>query len=227
MEEEIKTMCAKCPQNPCYLEPEAKRPEFCPTQVKPRVIEQAMKEYNDPEVLRFAQAASRQEGDGYLRPSEVVHPIKCRVEEVMEFAEKMGYKRLGIAFCIGLKDEASTLTHILEDRGFDVVSVCCKCSSVDKGNIGLKDEEKLVPGRHESMCNPICQAEILNDEKTEFNIVLGLCVGHDSLFFRYSKAWTTVLAAKDRLLGHNPLAALYTSESYYARLLKGHASRKL
>jgi uncharacterized metal-binding protein len=67
--------------------------------------------------LRFAQAASRQERDGYLRPSEVIHPIKCRIEEVMEFAEKMGYKRLGIAFCIGLKSEASTLTRILEARG--------------------------------------------------------------------------------------------------------------
>ena len=218
MKEEIKTMCVKCPQNPCYLEPEAKRPKFCPTQTKPKIIEEAIKEYDNSEVLKFAQAASRQERDGYLRPSEVVHPIKCRVEEIMEFAEKMGYKRLGIAFCVGLKDEASTLSHILEVRGFDVVSVCCKCSGVDKGSIGLKDEEKIVPGRHESMCNPICQANILNDEKTEFNIVLGLCVGHDSLFFKYSKAWTTVLAAKDRLLGHNPLAALYTSESYYARL---------
>jgi hypothetical protein len=64
MGEEIKIMCAKCPQNPCYLEPEAKRPKFCPTKVKPGVIKEAMKEYDDPEVLRFAQAASRQERDG-------------------------------------------------------------------------------------------------------------------------------------------------------------------
>jgi len=49
-----------------------------------------------------------------------------------------------------------------------------------------------------------------NDEQTEFNIVMGLCVGHDSLFLKYSNAPCTVLAAKDRLLGHNPLAAIYT-----------------
>ncbi len=28
----------------------------------------------------------------------------------------------------------------------------------------------------------------------------------------------TVLAVKDRVFGHNPLAALYTSETYYKRL---------
>jgi uncharacterized metal-binding protein len=48
--------------------------------------------------------------------------------------------------------------------------------------------------------------------------VIGLCVGHDSLFFMHSKAPATVLVAKDRVLGHNPVAALYTTHSYYRRL---------
>jgi uncharacterized metal-binding protein len=68
------------------------------------------------------------------------------------------------------------------------------------------------------MCNPVLQAMILNDEKTQFNILLGLCVGHDSLFFKYAQAPCTVLAVKDRLLGHNPLAAVYTLDSYYRAL---------
>ena len=38
------------------------------------------------------------------------------------------------------------------------------------------------------MCNPIAQAKLLNQAKTEFNICLGLCVGHDSLFYRYCEA---------------------------------------
>jgi len=59
---------------------------------------------------------------------------------------------------------------------------------------------------------------VLNREKTEFNILLGLCVGHDSLFFKYSEALCTVLAVKDRLLGHNPLAAVYTLDTYYRAL---------
>ena len=70
------------------------------------------------------------------------------------------------------------------------------------------------------MCNPLLQAEVLNQEKTEFNVVLGLCVGHDSLFLKKSDALCTVLAAKDRVTGHNPLAALYTLHSYYQKLKK-------
>ncbi|HEM61936.1 MAG TPA: DUF1847 domain-containing protein, partial [Chloroflexi bacterium] len=67
-------------------------------------------------------------------------------------------------------------------------------------------------------CHPIAQAQILNDAETDFNILLCLCVGHDSLFLKHSDALCTVLAAKDRLLGHNPLAALYLSHSYYRRV---------
>jgi uncharacterized metal-binding protein len=70
------------------------------------------------------------------------------------------------------------------------------------------------------MCSPIVQAALLNEEKTDFNILVGLCVGHDSLFFKYSHALVTVLVAKDRVTGHNPAAALYTSDTYYARLRK-------
>jgi len=55
----------------------------------------------------------------------------------------------------------------------------------------------------------------------ELNVLVGLCVGRDSLFFRYSEAPVTVLMVKDRVTGHNPAAALYTSESYYRRLRKG------
>ena len=58
----------------------------------------------------------------------------------------------------------------------------------------------------------------VNDAKVQFNILLGLCVGHDSLFFKYAEAPTTVLAVKDRVTGHNPLAAVYLLESYYGRL---------
>ena len=42
------------------------------------------------------------------------------------------------------------------------------------------------------------QALLLNGQKTQFNIALGLCVGHDALFCKYSDALVTTLAAKDR-----------------------------
>jgi len=99
-----------------------------------------------------------------------------------------------------------------------MISVVCKAGRIPKEAIGIREEEKVAPNTFESMCNPVLQAMILNDEKTQFNILLGLCVGHDSLFFKYAQALCTVLAVKDRLLGHNPLAAVYTLDSYYRAL---------
>jgi len=67
-------------------------------------------------------------------------------------------------------------------------------------------------------CNPIGQAAILDGEGSELNIILGLCVGDDTLFIKHSKAPVTVLAVKDRVLAHNPLGALYTARHIYTRL---------
>ena len=99
-----------------------------------------------------------------------------------------------------------------------MISILCKAGRTLKEKIGIKDEEKIYQGTKESMCNPIYQAKLLNHEKTDLNILLGLCVGHDALFFKYAQAPTTVLAVKDRVTGHNPLAAIYLSETYYRKL---------
>jgi uncharacterized metal-binding protein len=98
------------------------------------------------------------------------------------------------------------------------VSVVCKVGAVPKEELGLKDEEKIFRGEHESMCNPVLQAMIVNDAETDFNILLGLCVGHDSMYFKYASAPTTVLAVKDRVAGHNPLACINTFGNYYSWL---------
>ena len=96
-----------------------------------------------------------------------------------------------------------------------VVSVICKAGGVDKTRAGIAEERKLRPGNFEPMCNPILQAELLNQQHTEFNIALGLCVGHDSLLYRYSEALVTTLVVKDRVLAHNPAGALYCADGYY------------
>ena len=70
----------------------------------------------------------------------------------------------------------------------------------------------------EPMCNPIVQAFLLNEGKTAFNVMMGLCVGHDSLFLKYAEAPCMVFAVYDRLLGHNPLAAIYNIDNYYRSL---------
>lgn len=147
-----------------------------------------------------------------------MQPTKTRMVEICEFAEKMGYKRLGLAFCLGLVKEAAVVEEILKKNGFEVISVLCKAGRTPKELLGLGDEHRIFQGKQESMCNPIYQARLFNHEKTDFNILLGLCVGHDSLFFKFADAPTTVLAVKDRVTGHNPLAAIYLSESYYQKL---------
>ena len=42
-------------------------------------------------------------------------------------------------------------------------------------------------------------------------------MGHDTLFLRHSHAPTTVMIVKDRVLAHNPVAALYTANGMYSR----------
>jgi uncharacterized metal-binding protein len=197
-------------------------PTFCPTRTKENEVKKALKHYEAPEIMRFAKAASLQEAECYSRRDEkpfVMRPTKTRVEEVIEFSHKMGYKKLGVAFCAGLFPEGRTLAEILGKNGFEVVSVCCKVGAVPKEFLGLKDEEKVRVGTEETMCNPITQAEILNEAKTDFNILVGLCVGHDALFLKHAEALTTVLVAKDRVLGHNPVAALYGAKGYFQRLI--------
>jgi uncharacterized metal-binding protein len=229
---EVKEMNEKKPSPQCALcsvknrlctNVDGKGPANCPTKRYQEVIQEAVKEYEKPEIREFARMASIQEAECYINrhvKPYVLHPVKPRVQEICEFAKKMAYKKIGIAFCGGLHAEARALTKVLEAQGFDVVSVMCKAGCTPKEVIGLTDDEKIDIGEFESMCSPITQATLLNEEKTDLNVVVGLCVGHDALFFKYSKAFTTVLVAKDRVLAHNPAGALYTTGSYYARLLR-------
>ena len=84
-----------------------------------------------------------------------------------------------------------------------------------KETVGITEEQKVRPGTYEVMCNPVAQAMLLNEQKTELNVVIGLCVGHDSLFYQYSDALCTTLVTKDRALAHNPAGALYCADSYF------------
>lgn len=99
-----------------------------------------------------------------------------------------------------------------------MISACCKCGGIPKERIGVEDGQKIRPGEHESMCNSITQAVLLNRAGSEFNIMVGLCVGHDALFSRHSEALATTLVAKDRVLGHNPAAALLFADGYMSRV---------
>ena len=193
----------------------------CPTLTRKDALEAANREYDQPEVREFARQASIQEAACYANRAPepyVMQPTKTRIVEICEFAERMGYKRLGLAFCMGLSREARIVSEILSGRGFEVVSAVCKTGRTPKSCLDLGAEDTVYRDPEESMCNPVFQARLMNEEKTDFNVIMGLCVGHDSLFFKYAEAPTTVLAVKDRVTGHNPLAAIYLSESYYRKV---------
>lgn len=196
----MKYTCAYCQKHSCHKNNLEDAPKNCPTKNKNERIEKINELYKDKENYSIAKMSAEVVMDNY--------GAKPRVKEIVDFCKKMKYKKIGLAFCVGLAKEANIFSQILLKHGFEVESVICKLGSVNREKIGISDCD--VP-----MCNPIAQAEFLNEEKTEFNIVLGLCVGHDTLFFKYSKAPVTVLAVKDRALAHNPLGAIYQADSYY------------
>ena len=198
--------CASCQEHSCRTGDFQNAPLSCPCR-ETNDQESIKKQYQDPEVAKIAYNAALVESEGYCK--------KTRLEEIIDFAQKCGFHKLGVAFCIGLYREAEIFCSILREHGFEVSSVICKNGSIPKEFLGIQDSQKNHPGTYEPMCNPIGQAFFLNKAKTELNIMLGLCVGHDSLFIKYSDAPITVFAVKDRVLAHNPLGAIYLSESYY------------
>lgn len=214
--------CAKCffPDKLCR-NPGGRSLQDCPTLNNTDEINAAMKKYDKDAYKTFSRESIKQEGCGYNHDQDGdEYACKTRLQETIEFCKRMDYKKLGLAFCSALQKEAFILNKILETNGFEVISVICKTGSIPKEKFGVPKENKINPEKYESICNPIAQAEILNKEKTEFNIVMGLCVGHDSMFLKNSEAMCTVFAVKDRVLAHNPLGAIYTSDSYYKRLKK-------
>ncbi len=204
--------CDACASKPCRAGDLSTAPQNCPSLGVS--AETTLSRYSE-EDLRTSRIAATIEAEGYCRLT--------RVEEIMEYAHRCGYHRLGLAFCSGLSKEAAALGRVLRTNGFELVSACCKNGSVPKDRLGIPPEKQLAKGeRFEAMCNPAGQAAILNAAGCELNLLLGLCVGHDTIFIKNSQAPITVVAAKDRVTGHNPLAALYTLDSYGKRMLPYH-----
>jgi len=214
--------CAKCkfPEKICRNQ-EGKGLADCPTLCNTKEVETVMDKYQEETFKAFSKCAAQQEAAGYDHDADgEAFPTKTRLHETIEFCLRMGYKKIGLAFCLGLQKEAAIVDDILAANGFDVVSVICKVGGICKEDFGLEQKDKINPGEYEVICNPIAQAEICNSANTDFNIVLGLCVGHDSMFFKNSNAFCTVFAVKDRVLAHNPLGAVYTAKTYYKRMNK-------
>lgn len=163
----------------------------------------------DEENSKVMKAAAEVEYENYCRMT--------RIEEIAEFAGKIGARRLGIATCVGLISESRAAAKFFRHKGFEVFGIACKVGAQPKTRVGI---DPCCQAVGKNICNPIMQAKLLNEKKTDLNIVIGLCVGHDSMFYKYSDALCTTLIAKDRVLGHNPAAAIYQMNAYYSKLMK-------
>lgn len=209
MSEKKKMSCIDCGVVNCNLM-EKEFPEFCLTTgaVTEEDLAYVREKYSEEENQRSMIAAACVEYEGYCQLT--------RVQEIMDYAKRIGAKKLGIATCVGLIRESRTLAKIFRAHGFEVYGAACKVGCIPKHEVGIPIEcEELG----HNICNPILQAKLLNDAHTDLNVVVGLCVGHDSLFYKYSEALVTTAVTKDRVLGHNPAAALYTAEGYYKKKL--------
>ena len=114
-----------------------------------------------------------------------------------------------------MRREAAGAAEIFKAQGLEVASVICKAGGLSKSDVGLTGENILNPEHPESMCNSLLHAELMNRAQVDFNVLLGICVGHDTLALRHMEAPATVLAVNNRMLGHNPLAAVQCGDSYF------------
>ena len=142
----MKCDCANCTTHVCYT-----KGVNC-TGVDPLEVLDA---YTDQE-KEIMQAAAYVEGTFYSNIT--------RLQETAEFARAMGYKKLGMAFCIGLNAEARYIAKFYKQEGFEFYSVCCKNCSIAKKELGLRQVKPELD--HEAMCNPKMQARFLAEQGT-------------------------------------------------------------
>ncbi len=198
MSQEAKTIqCHQCKNNACLARYPQGVPEYCQAQGFPEIIEESKRQYLKPDAAKIHLAAAKVLKRGGYDWS--------RVQQCIEFARELGARKVGVAVCVGLIREGREFARFLERAGFHVVSIACMIGGLKPQETGIPDEWANQLG---ISCNPIAQAEIMNREDTELNFIYGLCVGHDTIFIKRSKAPVTYVVAKDMVTGNNPSAVL-------------------
>lgn len=201
--------CTSCKNRSCTKQKSewTDLPKNCPMR-DTELFEKILAEYSKPEINCFYVNASMTGNEGKAARNP-------RIVEMIELCRKMGYHHIGIACCTGWAEEAELCAKLFRKEGFLVESVICSCGSINEADLGvpLPAPEQCDAEGFSLACNPVGQAMLLNKAGTEFNILLGLCVGHDSLFLRYTNTLTTVLTVKERRFAHNPIAGIYYAAS--------------
>lgn len=197
LEKEVKIQNCICSRQGCWRDDEQKIPKYCQAKKYIDEIEISKGEYNKTDNISIYEAACivGAENDGF-RP---------RIEEAVHFVKHLKLTKVGFAACTAFENEMRILTNLFMQEDVHVICANCPIGGVSAEERGFPELADYV----NSKCNPIAQAEILNRERTELNFIIGLCLGHDILFTRYSTAPVSTLIVKDRMTGNNPAAALY------------------
>ena len=197
MKNKDKTTCL-CKKMGCWRGDDEGIPPYCQANQYVEEIKKVKKVYAEPEVVDIYTAACvvGKKNDGF-RP---------RIEEALDFAREMKFSKVGFAACVAFGKELEVIRRLFEQAGIEVFSAGCQIGRSSATDRGLPHLEAYPDN---STCNPIAQAEILNKAQTQLNYIIGLCMGHDILFTRYSRAPVSTLIVKDRLMGNNPAAAIY------------------
>ncbi len=193
-------MCHLCATMECRRGYPKGIPPYCVATRFHDVVERTKTEYSAPDTIDIYVASGRVVANGYGKWP--------RIQEAIEFAKELKLSKIGLASCVALIRELAMISELFIGAGFEVISAACQVGRVSPRERGVEVDFKDFRGLY---CNPIAQAEILNSEGTQLNYILGLCLGHDILFTRYSKAPVSTLIVKDRVTGHNPAVALYSS----------------
>jgi uncharacterized metal-binding protein len=179
--------CIKCNTRSCRITEPCQAQKFDPDEL--------MRTYHLPENMRIVQAAAQLVDNGRAG-------TLSRLQEVIEFSKSMNFKRIGIAYCYGMEIEAALVTTIFRESAFKVYPVSCTTGGFKQSAVNATSKTEKVS------CNPLAQAGQLNNESVDFTITVGLCLGHDILFNKHIKSYTTTLLVKDRVHNHNPIDAI-------------------
>ncbi|MBN1375020.1 MAG: DUF1847 domain-containing protein [Dehalococcoidia bacterium] len=200
MTEEAKTIyCHQCKNNECLSRYPQGMPDYCQAQKYGQIIEASKSQYRESETAKIHLATAKVLMRGGYDWS--------RIQQCIELAREMGATKVGLAVCVGLIREGREFARFMGRAGLEVVSVACMIGAVDAEETGIPKEWVTPLG---ISCNPIAQAEIMNQEGTQLNMIYGLCIGHDTIFIKHSKAPVTYVVVKDAVTGNNPSAVVFS-----------------
>jgi uncharacterized metal-binding protein len=157
--------------------------------------DELMSAYHLPDNMKIIQAAANLVDKGRAG-------TLSRLQEVIEFSKSMNFQRIGIAYCYGMEIETALISTIFRESGFKTFPVSCTTGGFKQSDVNIESNIEKVS------CNPLAQAGQLNAESVDFTITVGLCLGHDILFNKHIKSYTSTLIVKDRVHDHNPIDAL-------------------